>query len=84
MGRAAGLNDVLKVGLDKKGALAEVEAIGQFDDRLVMLAPSGACLDVQAFIFESGLLLYVFFDKSIEPTVERNGLRFDTILKSVT
>lgn len=84
MGRAAGLNDVLKVGLDKKSALAEVEAIGQFDDRLLMLAAGGTCLDVQAFMFESGLLLYVFFDKSIEPTVECNGLRFDTILKSVT
>jgi hypothetical protein len=31
-------------------------------------------LDVQAFVFESRLLFYVFFDESIEPTVERNGL----------
>jgi hypothetical protein len=39
--RAAGLNDGLEVGLDEQGTAAEVEAIGQFDNRLVMLAASG-------------------------------------------
>jgi hypothetical protein len=34
---AAGLNDVLKVGLDEDGALAEVEAIRKFDDGLIIL-----------------------------------------------
>jgi hypothetical protein len=38
---AAGLNDVLKVGLDEKDALAEIEPIRQFDDRLGMLAAGG-------------------------------------------
>jgi hypothetical protein len=32
-----GLNDVLEVGLDEQGSLAEVDSVGQFDDRLVML-----------------------------------------------
>jgi len=38
MARAVGLNDVLKVGLDEKRALSEIEAIGQFHDGLVILA----------------------------------------------
>ena len=38
MARAVGLNDVLKVGLDEKRALSEIEAIGQFHDGLVLLA----------------------------------------------
>ena len=31
----------LEVGLDEQGALAEVEAIGQLDDRLVILDAAG-------------------------------------------
>jgi hypothetical protein len=40
---AAGVNNVLEVGLDEKGALAEVEAIGQFDDPLVILRSTDFC-----------------------------------------
>ena len=43
MARAPSPIDGLEVGLDEEGALAEVEAVGQLDDRLVIRdAPGGA------------------------------------------
>jgi hypothetical protein len=58
MDPATGLSNVLKITLDEKCALAEVEPIGQLDNRLVMLA-AGRTSQLSIFLGSSQLFAEV-------------------------